>query len=26
VWKSLRIAGVDARRVQGWGSLFQETF
>lgn len=25
VWKSLRIAGVDARRVKGWGSLFQET-
>ncbi len=26
LWKSLKIAGVDARRVQGWGSLFQETF
>lgn len=24
VWKSLRMAGVDTRRVQGWGSLFQE--
>ncbi len=22
VWKSLRIAGVDTRRVRGWGSLF----
>jgi maleate isomerase len=22
VWKSLRLAGVDVRRVQGWGSLF----
>lgn len=22
VWKSLRLAGVDTRRVQGWGSLF----
>lgn len=22
VWKSLRIAGVDTRRVTGWGSLF----
>ena len=26
VWKSLRIAGVDARRVEGWGSLFREAF
>lgn len=25
LWKSLRIAGVDAHRVQGWGRLFQET-
>ena len=24
VWKSLRLTGVDTRRVQGWGSLFQE--
>jgi maleate isomerase len=24
VWKSLRIAGVDTRRVEGWGSLFRE--
>ena len=24
VWKSLRICGVDTRRVQGWGSLFTE--
>ena len=24
VWKSLRIAGVDPRRVQGWGRLFRE--
>ncbi|OZI20283.1 Asp/Glu/hydantoin racemase [Bordetella genomosp. 9] len=24
VWKSLRIAGGDVRRVHGWGSLFQE--
>ena len=24
VWKALRMAGVDTRRVQGWGSLFQE--
>lgn len=23
VWKSLRVAGGDARRVQGWGSLFR---
>jgi maleate isomerase len=23
VWKSLRIAGVDVRRVTGWGSLFR---
>ncbi|WP_426958651.1 maleate cis-trans isomerase family protein [Muricoccus radiodurans] len=23
VWKSLLLAGVDARRVTGWGSLFQ---
>jgi maleate isomerase len=23
VWKSLRLAGVDPRRVQGWGRLFQ---
>lgn len=22
VWKSLRLAGVDAQRVRGWGSLF----
>jgi maleate isomerase len=26
VWKSLRIAGVDTRRVSGWGSLFAEDF
>ena len=24
VWKSLRIAGVDPRRVEGWGRLFRE--
>jgi maleate isomerase len=24
VWKSLKIAGVDVRRVQGWGRLFRE--
>jgi len=24
VWKSLRMAGADARRVMGWGRLFQE--
>jgi maleate isomerase len=24
VWKSLRLAGVDTRRVLGWGRLFQE--
>jgi maleate isomerase len=24
VWKSLRLAGVDTRRVQGWGRLFTE--
>jgi maleate isomerase len=24
VWKCLRLAGVDTRRVAGWGSLFQE--
>ena len=24
VWKSLRLAGVDARRVTGWGRLFGE--
>jgi maleate isomerase len=24
VWKSLRLAGVDTRRVAGWGRLFQE--
>jgi maleate isomerase len=24
VWKSLRMAGGDPRRVQGWGSLFRE--
>ena len=23
LWKSLRVAGVDASRVQGWGRLFQ---
>ena len=26
VWKSLRISGVDTRRVSGWGSLFAEDF
>jgi maleate isomerase len=25
VWKSLRLCGVDTRRVQGWGSLFTES-
>jgi maleate isomerase len=24
VWKSLRMTGVDTKRVRGWGSLFQE--
>ncbi len=24
VWKALRMAGVDTRRVEGWGSLFRE--
>ncbi|MBL0730665.1 aspartate/glutamate racemase family protein [Piscinibacter sp. HJYY11] len=24
VWKSLRMCGVDTRRVKGWGSLFEE--
>lgn len=24
VWKSLRLAGVDTRRVAGWGRLFRE--
>jgi maleate isomerase len=24
VWKSLKIAGVDVRRVKGWGRLFRE--
>ena len=24
VWKSLKLAGVDTRRVKGWGSLFRE--
>jgi maleate isomerase len=24
VWKTLRMTGVDTRRVKGWGSLFQE--
>jgi maleate isomerase len=24
VWKSLQLAGVDTRRVQGWGRLFRE--
>lgn len=24
LWKSLRLAGVDTRRVQGWGRLFRE--
>jgi hypothetical protein len=23
VWKSVRLAGVDASRVQGWGRLFR---
>ena len=26
VWKSLRIAGVNTRRISGWGSLFAEEF
>lgn len=26
VWGSLRIAGVDTRRVEGWGRLFREAF
>ena len=25
VWKSLELAGVDTRRVQGWGRLFSES-
>jgi maleate isomerase len=24
IWKSLRLAGIDTRRVQGWGRLFSE--
>ena len=24
VWKSLKLAGVDTRRVRGWGRLFRE--
>ncbi len=24
VWSSLRIAGIDPERVQGWGRLFRE--
>lgn len=24
VWKALRLAGVDAKRVRGWGRLFQD--
>ena len=24
VWKSLRLAGVDTRALQGWGRLFRE--
>jgi len=24
VWKSLRVAGGDPRRVRGWGRLFAE--
>lgn len=24
VWKSLRLCGVDTRRVRGWGSLFEQ--
>jgi maleate isomerase len=24
VWKCLKLAGVDTRRVTGWGSLFQQ--
>jgi maleate isomerase len=24
VWKSLKLAGYDVRKVQGWGRLFQE--
>jgi maleate isomerase len=24
VWKCLKLAGVDARRITGWGSLFQQ--
>ena len=24
VWKSLRLAGVDTRRIRAWGRLFQE--
>ena len=24
VWKCLRLAGVDTRRVTGWGTLFQQ--
>ena len=24
VWKQLRMAGIDTRRVKGWGRLFQE--
>ena len=24
VWKSLKLAGVDPRRITGWGRLFRE--
>lgn len=24
VWKSMKLAGADTRRIRGWGSLFQE--
>jgi maleate isomerase len=24
VWKSLKLAGVDPRRVRGWGRLFRD--
>jgi len=24
IWKQLRMAGIDARKVRGWGRLFQQ--
>jgi len=25
VWKSLKLAGADPKRIRGWGRLFRET-